>query len=100
MEYIKQTGIGHKIQRLYVHWDITTACEYKCSYCYAREEYKDNWMRPGNWTKQQTVINELSKSTLPVFLGLLGGEPTYHHKYFDMVNKIETDILSKHKDSR
>jgi len=99
MEYIKQEGLGHKIQRLYIHWDITTACEYKCSYCYAIKEYKDKWMRPGNWKKQQNVIDEISKAKLPVFLGLLGGEPTSHHKYFEMLELIKLKILH-HKDSR
>ncbi len=100
MEFIKQEGIGHKVQRLYVHWDITTVCEYKCSYCYAIKEYKDKWMRPGPWKKQLEVIEELSKATLPVFLGLLGGEPTRHHKYFEMINLIQSKILNNHKDSR
>ncbi len=100
MDYTKQLGINHLEQRLYVHWDITTMCEYKCSYCYAMKEYEGSWMRPGNWKKQQRVIDEISKSTLPVFLGLLGGEPTYHHKYFEMIQQIEDKILSKHKDSR
>jgi MoaA/NifB/PqqE/SkfB family radical SAM enzyme len=99
MEYTKQVGEGHKVQRLYVHWDITSVCEYKCSYCYAREEYKDKWMRPGNWTKQQKVIEELSKATLPVFLGLLGGEPTSHHKYWELVEKVRESVLT-HEDSR
>lgn len=96
----KQIGINHLEQRLYIHWDITTMCEYKCSYCYAMKEYDKNWMRPGNWEKQKRVIEEISKSTLPVFLGLLGGEPTYHHKYWDLLYMIDEKILSKHKDNR
>ena len=100
MEFTKQYGLGHKIQRLYIHWDITTFCEYKCSYCYAREEYKTNWNRPGNWKKQLKVIEALKRANLPIFLGLLGGEPTSHHKYFELVNIIQKDILPKHKDSR
>jgi len=99
MGYTKEIGFGHLVDRLYIHWDITTMCEYKCSYCYAREEYKDKWMRPGPWKKQQYVIDELAKSTLPVFLGLLGGEPTSHHKYFEMIKQIEDKVI-QHKDSR
>lgn len=98
MEYIKQEGIGHKVQRLYIHWDITTICEYKCSYCYAREEYKDKWMRPGPWLKQLNVIEELKKATLPIFLGLLGGEPTSHHRYFEFLDLLLPAL--HHKDSR
>ncbi len=99
MDFTEEIGFGHMVNRLYIHWDITTMCEYKCSYCYARDEYKNKWMRPGNWTKQQKVIDELSKSTLPVFLGLLGGEPTSHHKYFEFVKQIEDKVIH-HKDSR
>ncbi len=97
--FIKQLGEGHKVQRLYIHWDITTVCEYKCSYCYATEQYKDSWMRPGNWTKQLEVIEELSKAKLPIFLGLLGGEPTSHHRYHKLIKLIEEKVLT-HKDSR
>ena len=39
--FVKQSGLDHMTQRLYIHWDITNKCEYKCSYCYARKEYKD-----------------------------------------------------------
>lgn len=99
MEFIKQSGVGHKVERLYIHWDITTVCDYKCSYCYARKEYKDKWSRPGNWAKQQNVINELGKSSLPIFLGLLGGEPTSHYKYFDMLAQLYP-IIDSNKDSR
>lgn len=74
-------------------------CEYKCTYCYAMKEYAEDWMRPGPWKEQQRVIDELGKSTLPVFLGLLGGEPTYHHKYWEMLQQIKDKVLT-HKDSR
>jgi MoaA/NifB/PqqE/SkfB family radical SAM enzyme len=98
--YNKQIGLGHLEQRLYIHWDVTTMCEYNCSYCYAMKEYEKNWMRPGNWEKQKRVIDEISKSSLPVFLGLLGGEPTYHHKYWEMLELIDEKILSNHDDNR
>jgi len=93
IEYIKQQGLGHKVDRLYIHWDITTQCEYKCSYCYARKEYEDKWNRPGIWKKQLNVIDALKESTLPIFLGLLGGEPTSHYKYFELLDNLEQIIL-------
>jgi len=99
MEFISQSGVNHKVQRLYIHWDITTVCEYKCSYCYAIKEYDNNWMRPGNWKNQQKVIEELSKATLPIFLGLLGGEPTSHYKFKEMIDQIDDKVLH-HDDSR
>jgi len=99
-ECTKQLGKDHLVQRLYVHWDITTFCQYKCSYCYARKEYENKWMQPGNWEKQQRVIEELSKSTLPIFLGLLGGEPTMHPRYWQLLEKLITDFLPKHDMNR
>lgn len=98
MAYVKQHGVGHKVQRLYIHWDITTVCEYKCSYCYAMKQYENNWMKTGPWKKQLVVIEELKKSHLPIFLGLLGGEPTSHHRYFELLDKIDETL--HHKDSR
>ena len=99
MDFITEHGVDHYIQRLYVHWDITTMCEYKCSYCYAREQYGQRWGSPAVWSKQKRVIDELSKSTLPVFLGLLGGEPTSHHRYFQLLDIINESIIT-HEDSR
>jgi len=41
----------------------------------------------------------LSKSELPVFLGLLGGEPTLHQRYFKLLDIIREKVLT-HEDSR
>lgn len=99
MDFVRVEGVDHYIQRLYVHWDITTLCEYKCSYCYARKQYGKKWGTPAIWNRQQHVINELSKSTLPVFLGLLGGEPTSHQRYFQLLDMLDEKVLT-HDDSR
>ena len=99
IKFIKQEGIDHFKDRLYVHWDVTTLCEYKCTYCYARRQYGDEWGKLGDWKKQQYVIEELSKSSLPVFLGLLGGEPTSHQRYFTLIDRIMNDVIT-HEDSR
>ena len=94
MDYVKMMGVDHFIQRLYVHWDITTMCQYKCSYCYARRQYGEKWGTPGIWKNQLRVVDELSKSTLPIFIGLLGGEPTYHHKYFELIDLIVENVIT------
>jgi len=99
MDFIKAQGVDHYIQRLYVHWDITTLCQYKCSYCYAMKQYKGSWGKPGNWEKHKFIVDELAKSKLPVFLGLLGGEPTLHTRYFELLNMIIEKVLI-HPDSR
>jgi len=94
MDFIESQGVEHETQRLYVHWDITTMCQYKCSYCYARKQYGKDWGRPGIWKNQLKVVDELSKSSLPVFLGLLGGEPTMHHRYFELLDLINEKVLT------
>lgn len=94
MGFIESQGVDHETQRLYIHWDITTMCQYKCSYCYARKQYGKGWGTPGIWKNQLKVIDELSKSSLPVFLGLLGGEPTMHHKYFELLDLINEKVLT------
>ena len=89
-------GDNHLINRLYVHWDITTVCNFKCSYCYARRSYlpKNEWMKTIDFSKMQLVIKALEKSTLPVFLGLLGGEPTLHPRFFEILEILNTDFIS------
>ena len=99
IKFIKAVGVDHYIQRLYVHWDVTTLCQYKCSYCYARSQYNDTWGTPGNWEHHQFIIDELCKAQLPVFLGLLGGEPTLHQRYFELVHQLTTRVIH-HPDSR
>jgi hypothetical protein len=95
----KQYDKTHKVQRLYVHWDISTQCSLKCSYCYAWKQYGEDWGKLANWPSQQLVIHALDRATLPIFLGLLGGEPTDHPRYLELLEKVGA-VISKHKDSR
>lgn len=98
-DFIKQYDSGHKVQRLYIHWDVSTQCNFKCSYCYAMKEYGDEWGKIDRWDKQQQVIKSIGRATLPVFLGLLGGEPTLHPHYTELVEGCH-DAISKHIDGR
>jgi len=95
-------GINHKKNRLYIHWDITTKCNYKCNYCYAENEYskKEEWNLESNEKNIKSIITSLRLSALPIFLGLLGGEPTQSKYYFKILEEIENNILPKHKDNR
>ena len=99
INFVRMSGVDHYVQRLYVHWDVSTLCQYKCTYCYARKQYGDEWGRLGDWNKQLVVIDELSKSSLPIFLGLLGGEPTLHQRYDELIELIKEKVLI-HEDSR
>ena len=98
-DFVKQYDIKHKIQRLYVHWDVSTQCNFKCTYCYAMKEYGDRWGNIDDWKKQELVINALGRSSLPVFLGLLGGEPTIHPRYHELISRCY-DVVNKREDGR
>lgn len=88
-------GIDHEIQRLYVHWDITTMCNYQCNYCYAEKHYsdRDSWQKEASNKDIDLIIKSLSLSTLPVFLGLLGGEPTTSRNYEYIIHQVQQKIL-------
>jgi MoaA/NifB/PqqE/SkfB family radical SAM enzyme len=98
-DFVKEYDIKHKIQRLYVHWDVSTQCNFKCTYCYAMKEYGDEWGKIDKWFKQKLIINNIGRSTLPIFLGLLGGEPTLHPRYDELIDRCYSAI-EKHKDGR
>ena len=93
-----ECGIDHMVQRLYIHWDITTRCNFCCPYCYAKQDYQDEWQRTDTWSQQQLVISAIKAAKLPIFIGLLGGEPTLHPRF----NTIVDSVLDAcwHKQSR
>lgn len=97
--YVKQYDTKHKVQRLYIHWDVSTQCNFKCTYCYAMKDYGEEWGRRDKWFKQKLVINNIARSSLPVFLGLLGGEPTIHPHYDELVERC-LDAVTTHQDGR
>jgi len=95
----KEYGVGHKVQRLYVHWDVSTQCNFDCSYCYAKKQYGTNWNKIDERKKQKAIISAMKVSSLPIFLGLLGGEPTIHPKFHELY-ELCFDAISRHKDGR
>lgn len=99
MNIQKQYDVKHKMQRLYVHWDVSTQCQLECSYCYAIKDYGSEWGNIDSWARQKLVIRNIAHSSLPVFLGLLGGEPTIHPRYNELVALCH-EAISKHKDGR
>jgi len=98
---IKQYDKTHKIQRNYIHWDVSTQCQLKCSYCYAINQYNksNDWNKIDSWTRQKLVIRNIKNSSLPCFLGLQGGEPTIHPNYNELIELCH-DAISTHKDGR
>jgi len=72
-------------------WDITTSCQYRCSYCYALP-----WLTPVNKFKYSTayknVLKRLSMKSMPEFnIEILGGEPLLHKNINTILNKLSTN---------
>lgn len=97
----KQYDFGHKKERLYIHWDITSKCNFNCSYCYAKRDYqpKNEWGKLDSWNRQKLVLKSLDLAELPIFLGILGGEPTLHPNFFNLIDECNK-IIQKNKNSR
>lgn len=80
MEYsIKETG-NPNYKLISFCWDIITACQYRCSYCYALP-----WLTSPknlkNVNAYKTVLKRLEMSSMKNFLiEILGGEPMLHPK--------------------
>ena len=105
-DFVNQYDTGHITDRLYVHWDVSTQCQFKCTYCYAMKEYNwesndapGDWNKIDSWDRQKLVIGAISRSSLPIFLGLQGGEPTIHPKYDMLISKCH-EAISKHEEGR
>jgi len=83
MKYVLEQGNSKKLPQLEIHWETILMCQYKCSYCYAR--CRNDWLQLPKKGVFLKVLNALSKSHLPTHLGLLGGEPTLHPNYMDIL---------------
>lgn len=97
-----QYGIGHLINRLYIHWDLLTKCNFHCSYCYAKDWYtkSNQWNLESPLARQKFIIKCIEKAQLPVFLGILGGEPTEDENLDLIIRMILKDIIPRHPDNR
>lgn len=65
-------------------------CNYKCSYCYARnlDYFGQKWLRFPKLEQQKMIIDAISQSHLPFNLGLLGGEPTLYPRFASLMDYI------------
>lgn len=88
MKYKVQRHITQDPDHINVHWDSLTICQLNCSYCYARNQYGDNWGKLASKELIDSVILALSKSSLPFNLGLLGGEPTLNPHYYYILDEL------------
>ena len=85
MKSIKSNLINSK-NTLYIEWEITQKCNYRCSYCSAYDILGKNEI---DWNKKKYILDEISKSPYKVLLYLLGGEPTISKDYFKILDYVD-----------
>jgi hypothetical protein len=90
MKYTTQRHITQDPDHINVHWDSLTICQLNCSYCYARNQYGEEWGKLANKQIIDAVIDALGRSTLSFNLGLLGGEPTLNPHYYYILDRLST----------
>jgi organic radical activating enzyme len=73
----QQINISNNNKFLNIHWIINTICNYKCEYCYARED-EENWNKLSNKKIIELVLDNLRNMTEYFNITILGGEPTLH----------------------
>tara|TARA_E500000318_G_scaffold13116_1_gene12179 strand:- start:1791 stop:2783 length:993 start_codon:yes stop_codon:yes gene_type:complete len=84
---VKFTG-EEDFECLEIWWSLLHKCNYRCKYCYAydyiRSDIKNNYYHM--W---KTVIKRLKLKNTPLFkLEILGGEPTLHPNFLDIIEEI------------
>lgn len=90
--YLKQTRT-HSLRKVHnkdskrFHWNIITICNHKCDYCYSRAA-EHQWNKITNGKIIDDVINKLKYVNGSKEIFLLGGEPTMHPKYFEILEKL------------
>ena len=72
---------------LRVHWDVTSHCNFRCSYCFdAGKGYKKDFC---TLEQAETAIKHLASANRPSYqVGLLGGEPTTHPHLAEIITLL------------
>jgi len=92
---------SYQSNTIYVEFDLLTKCNLDCSYCFAKYFYSQNdkWGKTNPFKDQKIILKSIGMSPYPVHLMLLGGEPTIHPNYTELVDIAHKEI-SKHKEGR
>jgi len=90
MKNIVTSNLLNSKNTLYIEWEVTQKCNYRCSYCSAYDILGKNEIP---WNKKKYILDELNKSKYNILLYLLGGEPTISKDYFKILDYI--DFLNK-----
>ncbi|WP_408096584.1 radical SAM protein [Peredibacter sp. HCB2-198] len=77
---------------LTLSWELVTHCQFQCSYCYFNP-YESSTNYPD---VMKMVLSKISKITEPVEMTLLGGEPTLHPEFHQLIQSLhEMDHVTK-----
>ena len=75
--------------RLGVNWYLNFFCNYTCSYCYARDIFKEHWGQlEFNSQEVALILDCIKNSTNPLDITLLGGEPTKDLNFIKIINTL------------
>jgi hypothetical protein len=93
--FIEQSDELFSNNKLCINWDIYDFCTMKCSYCFNRDNFNKS-IFPKDYIIDNILL-AISKVKLPIFLGILGGEPTLFKNYFKILDYIDRNIISKNE---
>lgn len=85
---------------LYVHWSITSMCNYACSYCSFRygEDKRVDRAKLTPYQKLANAVDNLARMNRPLYeLVLLGGEPTVHPRLPELLLHAESRLKGRLK---
>lgn len=82
-EEITKVGRGNPLS---ISWELVTHCQFACTYCYFNP-YESNT----NYTDlMKMVLTKLEKVNEPMELTLLGGEPTLHPQFYELIERLHS----------
>ncbi|WP_408098575.1 radical SAM protein [Peredibacter sp. HCB2-198] len=80
-EEIVSVGSGSPIN---INWELVSHCQFNCSYCYYKPYKSETDYKP----LAKIVLKRLSKITDSTKVTLLGGEPTLHPSFHEVIHSL------------
>jgi len=82
---------------LKVYFSPIMICQQHCTYCYARNDLASHWNTIMDEKMSKSVIEMVGRSSLPISLIFLGGEPTLHPHYLELLD-LWDELCNKKSD--
>lgn len=71
---------------LNINWELVSHCQLNCTYCY----YKPFKSETDYSSLKNIIIKKLSEIKEPFKINLVGGEPTLHPDFYDVIEKLNS----------